>query len=221
MYLKSIHVMSIDIGIHNFAYVVAKWVQTKNGIWKINNFIAMKKIDLTKFDGCLETKQCQLSPHHDKCITDYLVHFCNHPAHSYHLYHCDYLLVEAQPPTGFIAIQEFFRQHYRSIFQLVQPKSVHKYYNIGKRSYDERKEFTTSYTLQQLRTLFSIDDIPYQRKHDIGDAYCQMMFYMNKHNHHIIDNNTLHSFPLLFQKYDINTDTTNNNKTYKKSKYFP
>lgn len=83
----------------------------------------------------------------------------------------DHILIERQPPGGFQNIEVLLHYMFKDKATLVNPVSLHVHFGMRHLSYEERKERTTSIAEKYIK-----GDIPYERKHDIGDALCMIIF---------------------------------------------
>ena len=94
----------------------------------------------------------------------------------------DKILIERQPPGGFQNIEILLHYMFKDKVSLISPVSMHTHFGMRHLDYEERKERTVSMTEKYLK-----DDIPYERKHDIADAFCMIMYYNFKVTTHIFD----------------------------------
>ena len=94
----------------------------------------------------------------------------------------DKILIERQPPGGFTNIEILIHYMFRGKVSLVSPISIHSHFGMRHLSYDERKERTTS--IAERYTNF---EIPYERKHDIADALCMILYDNFKCTTHLFD----------------------------------
>ena len=65
---------------------------------------------------------------------------------------------------------------------LVSPVSMHAHFGMRHLNYDERKERTVSIASKYIE-----GEIPYERKHDIADALCMIVYYNFKVSVHFFD----------------------------------
>jgi hypothetical protein len=73
---------------------------------------------------------------------------------------------------------------FRDKVTLVNPVSMHSHFGIGHLNYEQRKERTTSIAEKYLP---EGEVIPYERKHDIGDAVCMIVYFNFRKSVHIFD----------------------------------
>lgn len=162
------YVISIDIGLKNLG-IVGMHLQNQ----RIN---LCKKIDLKEMCEYCNVKDCKL--YHDLCMSDYVSHFIKR--YRNYLNVADIILIERQPPTGLISIQELIVIQYRNKIKMISPNSMHKYFDITHYDYERRKQFVTQYAENALK-MFP-DFKKNTRKHDVSDAYCMIIFYLHTEN---------------------------------------
>ncbi len=179
-------ILSIDIGLHHFAYVAA--TVHLDHIWRISEVNSMRLLNLTQFE--CDRSKCTLE--HERCMSDYLSHlFDEHQVFR----ESDVILVELQPPTGFIAIQEIIRFQYRNKVQVISPTVVHKWfhfrdYPVGadkEMRYQLRKTWSIHLAQSTLREyckqdLLDTSGLKTERLHDIADAFNQLWYHLNMLN---------------------------------------
>jgi len=88
----------------------------------------------------------------------------------------DIILVERQPPQGLTNIQDVIAYNFPNKVKLICPRSVHKHLMISKFDYELRKKHSVKVATEHLNTfpVFERED----RKHDIADAFCQCLYYI-------------------------------------------
>ena len=163
-------IISIDIGIFNLGMIVVELDNDYNIIdWEL-----ITKVNIQ--DLCLMCRNPKCNLPHEKTFSDYINHFINK---YYTLFNeCDYILLERQPPTGFIVIQELILDKFRNKSILINPRSVHKFHNIGQYNYEERKELSVNISKEFMKDDFNKLS-KYGRQHDISDAVCQLMYWLD------------------------------------------
>jgi hypothetical protein len=163
-------ILSIDVGIINLGLVYAEYKDKDNDKELVINKAQL--IDLTDYNYC----RCK-ELIHDKTSASYMKHlFMDHKEFD----EADIILVERQPPGGIKDVEQLIINQYQAKSILICPRSVHAYFGIGDLCYEQRKEFTTNYA-------GDIINNEYERKHDIADAYCQLIYYTSNIKR-IIDN---------------------------------
>lgn len=166
-------VVSIDIGYYHLGLVAADI----NSDYTLDRIIDVELVDITEL--CNDS-DCKL--HHEKCAADYMTHFfCNYGDV---LESADRIVIEQQPPTGLIVIQELIRYQYRNKTETVSPRSVHCYFGINSMDYDLRKTNTVQFANDALSGFRNY--VFQSRKHDIADSYCQLIYWLHiKHSEYV------------------------------------
>ena len=157
------YIISIDIGLKNLGLVGMRH----------GNVNLCKKLDIKAMCEYCNIKDCNL--YHNLCMSDYVSHFIKR--YQRYLNNADVILIERQPPTGFISIQELIVFQYRDKIKMISPNAMHKYFDITHYDYERRKKFVTQYAEKALK-MFP-DFKRNRRKHDVSDAYCMIIFYIH------------------------------------------
>ena len=157
-------ILAIDIGYHNMGLVLAESLTGPKIVFEY-----MKKVSLEDYNY-LKTND----------FVDLVPLFVEDHQHLFDA--AEKILIERQPPGGFTNIEILLHYMFKDKVKLVSPVSMHTHFGIRHLDYEERKERTVS-----LAQKFLNEDIPYERKHDIADAMCMIM-YDNFHcTTHIFD----------------------------------
>jgi hypothetical protein len=99
----------------------------------------------------------------------------------------DVVLVEQQPPQGFIVIQELLRDRLRPRVQFMSPTHVHARLGMPllyppvsteEQRREIRKNFSEAWGRERLRE-FDINLGAYVRAHDITDAFMQLVVWID------------------------------------------
>jgi len=157
-------ILSIDIGYHNMGLVLA---ECGNGP-KIN-VEYIKKVSLEDYKHIYSNDIVDLVP---LFIDD----------HKFIFDAADKILIERQPPGGFTNIEVLLNYIFKDKVILISPVSMHTHFGMRHLNYEERKERTVSIAYKYLN-----EDIPYDRKHDIADALCMIIYYNFKVSVHFFD----------------------------------
>ena len=157
-------VLAIDIGYHNMGLVLAEFEDDPKIHVK-----CMKKVSLEDYKYIRSNDFVDLIP---LFVEDHQELFDS----------ADKILIERQPPGGFTNIEILLHYMFRDKVVLVSPVSMHTHFGMRHLDYEERKERTVLITEKYLK-----DDIPYERKHDIADAFCMIVYYNFKVTTHIFD----------------------------------
>jgi hypothetical protein len=159
-------IISIDIGLLNLAFVYATYSED----YSLVEVSDIKKIDLTQYANCSVLK-CDLN--HSKCISNYMKHLFK----EYKIFkESNVILVERQPLNGFVSIEQIIQYEYSDKTILISPNSMHAHFEIGHLDYDHRKEMTVKLASSYLD---KFEEYNILRKHDIADAMCILLYYLN------------------------------------------
>jgi hypothetical protein len=93
----------------------------------------------------------------------------------------DYILIEKQPPMGFVVIEQLIFNKFRSKANLINPINVHTYLNMGGLDYEQRKIKSQQIALKLLTDPDLCQQITfYHRQHDICDSLCMLLYWLHK-----------------------------------------
>jgi hypothetical protein len=159
------NVLAIDIGYHNMGLVIA---ECGNGPKIVVKYI--KKVSLEDYKYIQTNDIVDLVP---LMVDDHRDIFNS----------ADTILIERQPPVGFTNIEVLLHYMFKDKVVLVSPVSMHTHFGMRHLNYEERKERTVS-----LAEKYTEIDIPYERKHDIADAICMLLYHNFKVTTHFFDN---------------------------------
>lgn len=168
-------VLSIDIGVLHLGISVTN-------LDKDFNIIEIIWIDLINIKRFVHKwgpskKQCTL--YHTKTFCDWLNHTFQENIDFFEK--ADYILVERQPPTGLVVVEQLILARWRDKTILVHPRSMHSYFNIGKFDYEQRKVYTEKIARIYIKDPALLEQLGYyDRAHDIADSICLMLFWANK-----------------------------------------
>jgi hypothetical protein len=157
-------ILAIDIGYHNMGLVLAECDRkTKVEVQYI------KKVSLEDYKYIYSND-----------IVDLVPLFVND--HKDIFESADKILIERQPPGGFTNIEVLLNYMFKDKVLLISPVSMHSHFGMRHLNYEERKERTESIASKYIE-----GDIPYERKHDIADALCMIVYYHFKISVHFFD----------------------------------
>lgn len=157
-------VLAIDIGYHNMGLVLAEC-----GKGPKVDVEFMKKVSLEDYKYI-----------HSNDIVDLIPLFVD--AHEHIFESADKILIERQPPGGFTNIEVLLNYMFKDKVILVSPVSMHTHFGMRHLNYEERKERTVSIADKYIE-----GEIPYERKHDIADALCMILYYNFRVSVHFFD----------------------------------
>ena len=157
-------VLAIDIGYHNMGLVLAEC-----GKGPKVDVEFMKKASLEDYKYI-----------HSNDIVDLVPLFVD--AHEHIFESADKILIERQPPGGFTNIEVLLNYMFKDKVILVSPVSMHTHFGMRHLNYEARKERTVEIANKYLN-----EEIPYERKHDIADALCMILYYNFRISVHLFD----------------------------------
>ncbi len=166
-------ILSIDVGLINLALVQVECFYDKD-ILQLDKIINCKLVNLTNLVNKCNIEKCELG--HTKTAADYLFHL-------FKLYKklfdsSNIILIEKQPPMGLVEIEQIINFQYRNKSVLVHPNSMQSHFKINMYSYEQRKIETTKIAKKYLENI--PEYINNDRKHDLSDAVCFVLFYLHK-----------------------------------------
>ena len=157
-------VLAIDIGYHNMGLVLAE----SDAGPKIE-VEYVKKVSLEDYKYLKSNDMVDLVP---LFVEDHQEIFNT----------ADKILIERQPPGGFTNIEILLHYMFKDKVSLISPVSMHTHFGMRHLDYDQRKERTVS-----IAEKYISDEIPYERKHDIADALCMIVYYNFRTTVHFFD----------------------------------
>ena len=156
-------ILAIDIGYHNMGLVLA---EAGNGPKITVEFL--KKVSLEDYKYIKSNDFVDLIP---LFVED----------HQHIFDSADKILIERQPPMGFTNIEILLHYMFKDKVSLISPVSMHVHFGMRHLNYEERKERTVVISEKYM------GEIPYERKHDIADALCMIIFYNFRTEVHYFD----------------------------------
>jgi len=161
--------VSIDIGIINLGFVVAKI--TNN--WGDIEPLEAKCIDLTQLRHIVVPRdECKL--YHSNDLTDRIDHFIQENKNWFDC--ADIVLLERQPITGITSVEQLLFKAFRHKAILLSPTKMHIWLHVKHLDYEHRKVKTVE-TASPYLCDFKGWKIR-KRRHDMADAFCFLMYYV-------------------------------------------
>ena len=158
-------ILAIDIGYHNMGLVLAE-ADIKGSEIDVE---FVKKVNLTGYKYI-----------YSNGIVDLVPLFVD--SHKYIFDAAETILIERQPPGGLTNIETLLHYMFKDKVVLVSPVSMHTHFGMRHLNYDQRKERTIEIANKYLN-----EDIPYERKHDIADALCMILYHNFRISVHFFD----------------------------------
>jgi hypothetical protein len=157
-------VLAIDIGYHNMGLVLAEC-----GKGPKIDVEYIKKVSLEDYKYIKTNDIVDLVP---LFVED----------HQFIFGSADVILIERQPPGGLTNIEVLLNYMFKDKVVLVSPVSMHTHFGMRHLNYEQRKERTISIASKHIS-----GEIPYERKHDIADALCMIIYYNFNVSVHFFD----------------------------------
>ena len=161
---KDMKVLAIDIGYHNMGLVLAEC-----GKGPKVTVTFLKKVSLEDYKYIYSNDFVDLIP---LFVDD----------HKHIFEEADTILIERQPPGGFTNIEILLHYMFKDKVVLISPVSMHTHFGMKHLNYEERKERTVSIMENYIH-----EEIPYERKHDIADALCMIVYHNFRISVHFFD----------------------------------
>lgn len=169
-----LHVLSVDIGVINLAITVSKIDREFNFI----EVIWLDLINITEFNHRHVSKEnCRL--HHSRTFSDWLDHVYQDNQNFFQ--DVDFIIIERQPPMGFVAVEQLIFNKYRDKSTLINPKNVHTFLNMSNLDYQGRKDRSEKLAMPLVTDPDLREQIAmYHRQHDICDSLCMLLYWLEK-----------------------------------------
>lgn len=167
-------IMSIDVGILHLGISVTTLDEEYNMI----DIIWIDLINITQFTHKSVSKEdCPL--YHTKTFCDWIAHVIQDNREFFDM--ADHILIERQPPSGLVGIEQIIFAAYRNKTILVHPRCMHAYFGIECYEYDQRKVHVEKIAKETITDIKMLEQMKYyDRVHDICDSICLMLFWINK-----------------------------------------
>ena len=168
--------VSIDIGITNMGLITAT-VDTKE--WIIVSIDHVERVDINDLPHLRVSRQ-QCTLHHTRNMVDKMGHFLQEYAPYFE--EAEEVLIERQPMQGLQAVEQLFLSllEDRDTIRQKHPTPMHKHFGIDSLDYEGRKEKTVEFGREYLKGMALVYFNSLERKHDISDAICQLVFHIDE-----------------------------------------
>lgn len=161
-------ILSIDIGIQHLGISVS----IVSSSYELIEVIWIDLIDITQFK--CDRSSCKL--YHTRTFSDWIDHFIE--KNLYFFENSDIILLEKQPPQGLVVVEQLIFSKYREKSKIISPRKMHTYLNISTFDYDTRKEYSIKIAEKYLGDSMKEQLKTYERKHDISDTICILLYYL-------------------------------------------
>lgn len=170
-------VASIDVGIIHLALVFARIHGVERGAENVH-LVQAECVDTTHFEhDSIPFHQCTLG--HTKTTADRIAHVVQQRRHLFDA--CTHVLIERQPLQGHTHVEQVLYLMLRDKAILVSPNAMHKFFNISHFTYEGRKEQVVRIVNNMLPPHRFPDYHALDRKHDVADALCLLLFWLHTH----------------------------------------
>ena len=172
-YSGFLKVLSIDVGVQHLGLSLAL---VNKDDYTFDRIVDINLVDITKFThNVCDKGHCKLL--HTKTFYDWLTHvFVEHLCFE----QADVILIERQPPRGFVVVEQVIFGKYREKSWLISPNSIHKYMSIGHLDYEGRKLSTVNMAKKYFTEELKFQLSKYDREHDVADSVCQILYWCDK-----------------------------------------
>ena len=171
-------ILCIDVGVVNLG--LSALIGNPKTL-KFDRVVGIDLLDITKIPHPHDIPECQCTLNHSKTFTDWMEHI-------FQYYHdvfesVDKIVIERQPPMGFVVVEQLIYSKYRSKCELISPASMHKFFEI-RGDYEQRKEQSIAIGTRYLEQNSQIyqEFVNFSRKHDITDSILIGIFWFYKQN---------------------------------------
>jgi hypothetical protein len=170
-----IYVLSIDIGIQHLGLSM----NLLNHDYTFKEVLWIDMIDISNYSKLhryVSCEDCQL--YHTRTFTDWVEHLVQENEEFFEA--ADVVLIERQPPTGFVAIEQLLFSKFRKKAHLIHPRNVHSYLNFHGLDYEKRKELSVKIANRIMPDKYKDQLLYYERHHDIADSICMTLYWKEK-----------------------------------------
>ena len=190
-------ILCIDIGVINLGMSV---IICDRNTYAFRDVVGVDLLDITTFPHP-PGGSCECCLNHTKTFTDWMEHIFQYYRIVFDS--VDKILIERQPPMGFVAVEQLIFTKYRHKCELISPNSVHKFFGIGKYDYNTRKQRVEEIALKYIKNPAILEEfMGFERRHDMADSVCIGIFWLDKNNKeytqrkHILDANKRYAYAL-------------------------
>jgi len=169
-------ILAVDVGLVHLALVsveVPDNYLTRDEVLLCSELTTCNLIDIIELMAKCRDSNCEL--YHDKIICDYVTHLFKKYKDLFES--ADKILIERQPITGIVAVQELIMKEYRHKSELISPNAMLNFFDILQYEYKVRKVHTVKFASTYLG---SFEEFVFnERKHDMADALCLIYYHLS------------------------------------------
>ena len=173
--MEEYSLICIDIGLHHLGIC---GMTVKQPQWEFDRVIGYDLMNITTFPHPPDMCRGNCCLGHTKTFVDWMEHI-------FQFYEpifegCTKILLERQPPQGFVVIEQLIFGKYRDKTELIHPCSMHKFFGINRLDYLERKQKVEEIALNYFNDEQTTEFLNMERRHDIADALCLGLFWISR-----------------------------------------
>ena len=164
------NILSIDVGITNLALASFKISRD----FEIEKAVHCERCDIRHMCMSCTEKTCPLK--HEKTTLDWVEHLLFLRRDVFEM--ADVILIERQPPGGLKDVEILLFEKLRERVKMINPRSLHGWMKITHLDYEARKVETEKLAEKYVGHTEAWENNK-ERRHDIADAVCFAVFYLN------------------------------------------
>ena len=168
-------ILCVDIGVVNLG--LAALIGDPLTL-KFRRVVGIDLLDITKIPHPPEIPECTCTLNHSRTFTDWMEHIFQYYREVFE--GVDKIILERQPPMGFVVVEQLIYSKYRSKCELISPVSMHKFFGMGG-DYEQRKEMSVQLGRGYIESNSQIERefVSFSRQHDITDAILMGVFWFH------------------------------------------
>lgn len=168
-------VMCIDIGVIHLGWCIADVSDDFQNV----EILFVDLVDITIHHPHFSPlKQSECGMYHARQFADWVAHFVEN--HRMFFDAADLILIEKQPPQGFVVVEQLLYAQFRHKTQLLNPRTVQAYFGISHLDYEARKRCVEKIADRELPPHLVEQTHLYERRHDIADSICLLLYYRRR-----------------------------------------
>jgi hypothetical protein len=174
--LQQMQILSIDVGLLHLALLkvcLADDYLERSEVILEKEITLCDLVNITELISNCKDTNCEL--YHDKIICDYMTHLFKNFKSDFDS--AELILIERQPPTGIVAVEQLIMREYRSKCKLISPTAMLNFFGLLHYKYLERKVYTEQIAMEYLSSIKVF--VFNERRHDMADAFCILYYYLS------------------------------------------
>jgi hypothetical protein len=166
-------ILCVDVGVNNLGLSCITYDDEYNFV----DVIGIDLLNITEFKHPehITTETCTLK--HTRTFSDWLEHVFIYYKNMFET--VDRILIERQPPQGFVVVEQLIFGKYRHKTELIHPSSVHSFFHISHLDYEGRKDAVENISSKYITLPEVLSEYnSFERKHDIADSITFGLFWL-------------------------------------------